>query len=239
MVVNNRIWVGVSVVLMIAIILMGWFLGISPRLGEMAANAVQLQGIEAQNKTYEAELARLKAENEKLPEYEKELLKLQRSLPYENDLSTFLGIVHQLDVKSGVLLINFGAVDAVPFTQDPGAAELPHPEFVAQSVDPEEFVAIEVSMTVRGSQAGVLDFVNLLQLHERRFLVTGLNIITEDKGATYNGTVTGYLYVLIDPSRPVGEKEEVDEEEPEPAPSASPTPSSSPSPSSSPTATNP
>lgn len=241
MVVNNRIWVGVAVILIIAIVLMGWFLGINPRLSEVTANGVQRQSVLAQNDIHRAELERLKQENEKLDDYKDDLTALQRKLPPKNDLSTFLGDLNELEVASGVILTNFTSTEAQPFVLDPTSAPADTtegaPPAAVQTLDPNEFVVIDISLTVSGDQAAILNFVEALQNTTRRFLVTSLKISTSGDG-TYTGIITGYVYVLIDPSKPVVEEEEP-VAEPEPAPSASPSsepaPSSSPSPSGSPT----
>jgi hypothetical protein len=233
MVVNNRIWVVVAVILMIAIVVMGWFLGVSPRLGEVAANEVQRQGVLAQNQLYEAELTRLKKEDAKLGEYKAKLAGLQKQLPPENDLSTFLGELHQLEGVSGVVLTNFGAADALPFTLEPGAVAAGQAADAVvpptQTLDSNEFVFIEVTLTVAGNQAQILDFVEALQTGTRRYLVTSLQINTEDAVA-YVGKITGYVYVLIDPTKPA----EPDDGTVTPTPIPTPTPTTSAGPSGSP-----
>lgn len=200
MVVNNRIWIGLAVIVMIGIVALGWLLGVSPRLAEAAKNELDRQSVETLNDVRRAELARLKEENEQIGTHREELAALQRKLPPNNDLSTFLGELHQLELASGVVLTNFGSTDAVPFVLDNGVAPEGDTETVEQGLASEEFIVIEISLTVAGNQQQVLDFIDALQKGDRRYLVTGLSITTEE--GIYTGTIVGYVYVLIDPSKP-------------------------------------
>lgn len=92
-----------------------------------------------------------------------------------------------------------------PAVVDPVAAE-------AAALPAGEFVVIEVTLIVNGTQAQVLDFIDAVQNGTRLFLVTGLTIALDDTDGSYTGTIPGNVYVLIDPSKPaVGESPEAEE----------------------------
>ena len=256
MVVNNRIWVIGAAIVMAAILALGFFLGVAPRLEEISSNNEQREGVVAQNEIQSLALAKLKADFENIAEYNAELAELQKAIPSYNDLSTFVGELHDLEDKSGVVLTNFVSTDAEPFVLDLGltqpeaaapvegeegeAAETPAPPVEpelpegtpVQTLLPEEFVVINISLTVTGKQAAILNFVNSLQNGDRRFLVTGLSIRTEPNSSDYAATIDGNVYVLIDPRNPTGEEPEAPvEEEPEPTPTpTSPIPTETPTP---------
>lgn len=256
MVVNNRIWIVGAALIMVVVVLLGWFLGASPRLGEVAANEVQRQAAVTQNQAYAAELAALKEDFENIDTFRAELDELQDALPSGSGLARFIGSLRDLEAASGVVLTNFTSADAEPFvyletvpaapapaatteaegdaaTEAPATPVGPAPKLV-QTLSPDEFVSIQINLVVTGTQAQVIDFVDALQHAKRRFLVTTLSVTTEDAATgQYTGTIGGSVYVLIDPNKPADAEDEQDV--PEPAPSASPTPSSSPSPSGSPT----
>lgn len=260
MVVNNRIWIIGTVIVMVAVVLLGWFLGAAPRLEEAGTNAAQLQAATVQNQAHEATLAGLKKDFKNIKEFRKELEELQEQVPSSARLSRFIGSLRELEAASGVVLTKFASADPEPFVylesvpvapvvvetpvEGEAATETPVPTEPAgpgpklvQTLLPTEFVAIQVDLEVLGSQEQIFAFVDALQSAKRRYLVTSLSIITsETTPGQYTGKIGGTVYVLIDPNKPVEEEE--DEEEPaviEPAPSASPAPSSSPSPSGSPT----
>ncbi|MGV8886081.1 MAG: hypothetical protein ACOH1T_10920 [Microbacteriaceae bacterium] len=247
MIVNNRIWVIGAAFIMVAILALGFFLGVAPRLEEIAKNEVQRQSVLEQNQVQEATLAGLKTDFEKITEYTARLAELQKAIPGNNDLSTFIGELHELEDKSGVVLTNFGSTDAQPFVLDLG---LPEPEPAApvegaeaptepvepvapvlppgtpvQTLDSAEFVVISIQLTVTGKQAAILNFVNNLQNGDRRFLVNTMNITIDNDGKVYTGVIEGYVYVLVDPritadTEPPVEKPAEEEPEPTPTPTA-------------------
>jgi len=263
MVVNNRIWIVGAVIVMIAVVLLGWFLGAAPRVAEATANELQRQAAVAQNETYTTTLATLKKDYENIDELRDELQELQEQIPSSARLSRFIGSLRELEGASGVVLSKFASADPTPFvylesvpvpvapTTEPegegdAATETPTAEVpvgpgpkLVQTLSPNEFIAIQIDLEVTGTQPQIFAFVDALQNAKRRFLVTSFSIITNETApGTYTGKIGGTVYVLIDPTKPVGAEEEDGEEVPvEPTASPTPTdaPSSSPSPSGSPT----
>jgi hypothetical protein len=240
MVTNNRIWIVGAVIVMIAILLMGWFLGASPMLSQAAANDVQRASVESTNAGQEATLASIKEQFENIDALKAELAELQKALPPGSDLSTFIGELHDLEAASGVTITSITAGDAEEFVPaaplvpevvpeaaaegaDAAAPEAVVPEAEVAEVDPAvaaaaadaaalpvgEFIVIELTLVVSGTQAQVIDFIDAVQNGNRLFLVTGLTIAVDETDGTYQGTVPGNVYVLIDPSKPaVGESAE-------------------------------
>lgn len=75
-------------------------------------------------------------------------------------------------------------------------------------VTQDNFVAIPIGLTLDGTRAQVMNFIDELQNGKRLFLVAGLTV-TESKGSAgadapagdetaYNGSITGFVYVLLD-----------------------------------------
>lgn len=240
----NRLWAVGAAVVVVAVLLMGWFLGASPRFTEINDNDTLRDAAEATNIIQEANLARIKEQFENLDELKAELAEMQQAVPAKNSLSTFLGQLNEIEAAAAVSITNITATDAVPFelALSPTAVVPPvegeTPVAPTQTLPSEEFVIINIGLTVRGGQAELLNFVDSLQLGTRLFLITGL-VINGNPTDGYSAVIEGYVYVLIDPNAPQVDEEEIILEEivPEPSasPSASPAPSSSPSPSATPT----
>lgn len=234
MVVNNRVWVIGAAVLVVLILALGYFLGVAPRLAEVEANGAQRVSVEQQNEIYRGALQSLKKDFDDIEVFKAELAELQKGLPAGAHLSDFVGSLRGFEAVSGVSLTNFTSAPAQPFVYSPpippavpepvavptegdAAAEAPvveapaavvDPDALVQTISSDELVFIGVDLTVTGSQAQVLDFVDALQHGERRYLVSGLSITSED-GVTYTGTIKGYVFVLIDPSKPAFADENV------------------------------
>ncbi len=219
---SNKLWLIIAGVLGVAILAMGWFLGVSPKIDEMNAANDQRVSVEEQNVLHEAKLKELEKQFAKIDELKVELADAQQGLPPGDELSTFLGQLHQLEVSSGVSLTKFAASDGERYLAAPGAT-------ISPLVTVDNFVTITIDLTVAGSQAQVMDFVSNLQSGHRLFLVTKLTVAQGDAGTGgdsqtpgYTGSITGYVYVLVDPSAPPPTPTPVGSLDTTPTPSPSP-----------------
>lgn len=221
---NNKFWLLIAGVLGVAILAMGWFLGVSPKLDEMSAANDQRASVEAQNKLHEAKLAQLKEQFTHLDELKTDLAAMQLGLPPGDELSTFLGQLHQLESASGATLTKFAASEGQRYIPADGSTTNP-------LVTAENFVAITIDLTVTGTRAQVIDFLSDLQYGDRMFLVSKLSVAQDQAGTgsdsepgtkKYTGSITGYVYVLVDPSAPPPTPTPVGSLDTQPSPSPAP-----------------
>jgi Tfp pilus assembly protein PilO len=193
---NNRLWIVGSALLVVAIIAMGWFLGVSPKLSEAGTADQQRVTAEAQNVVHEKEVATIKKQYEQLPELKGQLSVLREALPTNDDLSTFLGELHQMEQSNGVVLTSFVASDAKPYA--PVVKPVTDVSTTNPLVKPENFVAIPVELDVVGDEANVMDFIEGVQTGERLFLVTDLALEQDETKTAYSAKIKGFVYVLLD-----------------------------------------
>jgi Tfp pilus assembly protein PilO len=218
---NNKFWLLIAGVLGVAILAMGWFLGVSPKIDEMSAANEQRANVENQNRLHEAKLEQLKKQFAQIDDLKAELADAQLGLPPGDELSTFLGQLHGLENSSGVTLTKFAASDGQRYIAAPGAT-------TNGAVTADNFVAITIDLTVTGTRTQVIDFVSDLQYGDRLFLVTKITVAQElsntESGTTvsYTGNITGYVYVLVDPSAPPPTPTPVGSLDTTPSPSPSP-----------------
>ena len=119
---NNRVW-AIGVALGIgAIVLLGWFLGISPALTQGSAAAAQTQQVSDQNAVLRASGDKLKAQFAKLPQLNSQLTALQAEVPGSPALDGFLDQLQGLAQLSGVTISSFTAGEAVPYGGTAAAA---------------------------------------------------------------------------------------------------------------------
>jgi Tfp pilus assembly protein PilO len=223
---NNKFWLLIAGILGVAILAMGWFLGVSPKLDEMSAANDQRASVEAQNKLHEAKLKQLEEQFAKLDELKAELAAAQLGLPPGDELSTFLGQLHELESTSGATLTKFTASEGQRYIAAGGAVTSP-------LVTADNFIAITIDLTVEGSRDQVIDFMSDLQYGSRLFLVTKLSVAqaqdgdSSDSGTAakrYTSSISGYVYVLVDPSAPPPTPTPVGSLDTETTPSPSPAP---------------
>lgn len=203
---NNRLWLIGSILLSVAIVAMGWFIGVSPKLSEAANASTQLATVEAQNVVHEAEVVAIKKQYEQLPALQAELATLREAVPADDQLSTFLGELHSLEQKNDVSVTDFTASDGQEYA--PIESTVPALNITNPMITKDNFVAIKVDVEVSGENANVMNFIEGLQTGERLFLVTDLALNQGASGssaesggggsASAKATISGLVYVLLD-----------------------------------------
>jgi len=205
---DNRLWIIVTAVGAVALIALGWVLGVSPKLAEMGAASQQKLQVESLNAGYQAQLAKLAADSENLDQIKSDLADAQSQLPpnasYPEFLTELNGIAgaHAVTVTNlaftGSSVLSAGADPAV----EPAATPIAGDTSVGAPVG--SIVAISTSITLTGTLADLQDAASALQKGDRLFLVSALNFTTAGSEADASGTdslvINGLLYVLTDNS---------------------------------------
>ena len=202
---NNKIWILLAAIVSVAVLAMGWFLGVSPKLDEMTLANTQRASVDDQNVAQQKRIDGLKKQFAQIDKLKAELAVLQVDLPPGDELSTFLGQLHELEGTSGVTLTKFAASDGQLFVAAPAAA-------VDPLVTAQNFVPITIDLTATGTREQAIKFVSDLQFGKRLFLINKLTVeqsesdVIEVEGSDpvpkYTVTISGYVYVLVDPSAP-------------------------------------
>lgn len=95
---SNRMVAFGAILLSAAIVALGWFLGVSPRLADAAAADGERQDVQSQNEGLEAQLVQLRADYERIDELRAEVSELRASIP---DIADYAGFVSELNALSG------------------------------------------------------------------------------------------------------------------------------------------
>lgn len=247
----------------VALIALGWFVILSPlldRVGELDAQRAQ---IEAQNEVERALLAEMKAQYENLDELVAELEALRVSVPGDQDLRAFFDHVAAAAGDAGVVLNDVSVEGALPFVAAaaesgvvaPPAAEETSAETteeapvgsvvaggdlgsppVASTALISNLYVLPISMSITADVKQATAFLEILQgLEGRLILVDGVSMTL---GTSLTGEITGYIFVVHDPSQgPVGALPEPEPEPEKESPEAEPTATPVPTPTGSPTPT--
>lgn len=208
---SNRLWVLGTVLVSIAIVVLGWFLGISPRLAEAEAASAEAASVDSQNLAQEAAIAMLKEQFADLDTLKSDLKKLQISIPATASTDKFFDQIVSAASTNSVVLDNITALEGAVYggSVDPAAATDPNavqppdstasdPNTTASGLDSSltgRFFTVGISIKVLGDADPVYAFVESLQKGGRLFLLTDVNFTTDgEPGAT----LTGFLYVVTD-----------------------------------------
>lgn len=231
---TSRIWTLATVFVMILVVALGWFLGISPKLADAARFDAERRSVEAQNDVARATIAQLEADFENIDELRKQIEELRDEFPtdaaYDSAVEELLATL----LAAGLTLQNVGINEPAPTT----AATLaegetaPEPEIDGDGVLPTgSLLRISVSVTVNGPLASTLAFIEALQTSPRFSIVSRGDF---SEGAGEGGGRTTFdliLYAVSGDELPaVDPIENETEPEPEPEETAAPVPSGSPEP---------
>jgi Tfp pilus assembly protein PilO len=219
----NRIWVFGAAVVILAIVVLGWMLGISPKLAEADAASGDREAVEQQNDQQEAVLVVLREQFENLDDLKRQLKELQGELPDAPKVESFIEYATGVADSSGVVISNIKADEPVAYGYDPAAPPPPAPAPSATPaptdgatadgtgaaavpttpapavVQPAALYSIGISIEVQGSPEQVMAFSKQLQDGKRIFLPTAVAFSSGSAGVM-GGTVTGYLFVLGSPA---------------------------------------
>lgn len=202
---KNRLWVIGSVLVMVVVVVAGWFVAVQPQLAAKAVADSQRAGVEQVNTAHEVLLATLKQDFEKIDELKAELAPLDASVPSGTDIAAFVDQLDLLSGAAGVTLTGITVADAAPYTSvatpvvapvegapvpestpaptesAPPAVPAPTPPVAGTPpvtnslITSTNFASLAVQVTVTGDYSSVLNFVNGLQTGTRLFLATGLS----------------------------------------------------------------
>lgn len=95
---NNRVIAFGAILLSAAIVALGWFLGVSPRLADAAAADAERLNVQSQNEGLEAQLVQLRADYKRIDQLRDEVGELRASIP---DIADYAGFVSELNALSG------------------------------------------------------------------------------------------------------------------------------------------
>lgn len=119
----QRLWVIGAAVVAVAVLVLGWFVGVEPQLAAMRATDEQRRGVEAQNTATEAAVARLADDFDDLDVLEAERDSLRQSIPTEHNKSLFVDQVDALAEASGTTVTQLETSPLVAYT--PPVVEAP------------------------------------------------------------------------------------------------------------------
>ncbi|GEL97157.1 hypothetical protein [Cellulomonas terrae] len=212
-------WIGGTIFVALMILVAAWFLAISPTFAAASEVRAQAEATVQSNEMLELQVAKLKADFEKLPEYREELAGLQVQIPTEPHLSDYLRQLDAIAVAHSVTLTAISpsapqAVVVTPPVADVAAApvdgaappaegaEVPAAPVAPEvPVTPSGLTSIAFTLTAVGTYDNVMAFTSDLQnATPRLFLVTTLNGTAQKDTPASGGrpaTVPGDVELVI------------------------------------------
>lgn len=230
---GNRLWLLGAVAAIAVIVVVGWLLGISPKLAEASAAANEQVNVDALNAVQSGEIATLRDQKENFDDLESEVETLRVGIPDEPLTDTFAQFVAESAAASGVSVVKLafaepgawgvatGPADAPVAESEPGTESPPIP------TAPDGVYTIAVTIELRGEPSPIVAVAQRLQLGSRLFVISGL---TYDANQESTAVITGYLFVIRDPAlaEPTADPTPAPTETPAPSDTSTPSPTPSP-----------
>jgi len=212
-----------TVALCVLLLAGSWFLLIAPGLAAAAQTRTEAEQIAQQNGELQARTVELREQFADIDRYRAELAELQTQIPTDARTIDLLREIDAAAASAEVTITSAGAGDALPVaapaqvaptetTAQDAAAPATAEEPAAAPAAVDGFVAVPLNLTVVGPAPNVTRFMADLQTRlERLVLVDTLTgtaqpaaEAAEGRPATAVGdlevALTGYAYVLLDPS---------------------------------------
>jgi Tfp pilus assembly protein PilO len=220
---GTRIWALITVIVVIAFVAGGYFLGVAPLLAQRGAYELARQAAVSQNEALQRDIDRLSAAEEHLDDYQDLAADFAKLIPGKVDSQGFIRGLDRMSAASGVTITKIAVDQFLPYAAPVDAgqevSEKAPPPYTDPRINDQNFVLVPISVTVQGGALESLNFVHALQFGER--LVLLMNVDQTEDGSLYSTTINAYMYVLISPGA-VLDDEQVDQEAP-PADPAEPT----------------
>jgi hypothetical protein len=191
---GNRLWALGSFAAIAVIVVLGWVLGLSPKLAEADMAIAQQQTVDQQNAIQEAALVTLREQNDSIGELEKDLEELREHIPESQQVDEFVDSAQLAATSAGVVILRVVAAEGGEYGAAPVGEGQPAPEAgpIEGAPAPTGLYTIAVDVEVKGTPEAVIRFSELMQLGKRIYLVAAFSYSPDST----SGLLNGYLSVM-------------------------------------------
>jgi type IV pilus assembly protein PilO len=203
----TRKWSLLAAILVLAILVAGWFLLVAPKRSEAASLRDETATQEDANERLLQQLAVLKAQQAELPQQRAKLAVMRTQIPDNPALPTLIRDLTDAGKKVGVSIDSMApsvpvavvaAVPAAPVATTSETAEgTETTETTETTAAPASAAAaastlfqVPLALNVTGSYFELEQFINKLEGLKRSFLVTGFSLSPAGDGSTSSGDAT-------------------------------------------------
>ena len=196
----TRIWTFATVIAIILIVALGWFLGASPLLTQAASANAERLSVEAQNTQARSTLGELERDSSRLTELRAEVAALETEFPPGPD---YAGVIDELLrelAPASVVLESVSLTEPLPAD----------PEFVASeegTLPRGTLLSLSVSVQIAGSLDDALAYADAIQRSPRFAVVSvaSFSAGSDEDEAVGSTSLTLTLYVITGESRVAGD----------------------------------
>lgn len=200
---QNRLWAIISGALIIAVLALGFFLGIQPELALAERAGDDREAVEAQNRGLEATLASLEEQAAEMPTIQAEIETLRENVPNQIEESALLRELDAIAASSGVRLLTYTPQEMVAYLAAPEFATA-----IPAGVTGDTFAVRPFTLSVQGELEQVTAFVSGIQSATRLLLVSDVVMTIDETTGQFTADLTGSAYALAEGAQPAAPAEE-------------------------------
>jgi Tfp pilus assembly protein PilO len=203
---KNRTWLLALAVACVGVLALGWFVGIGPKLTEIAGLRAQVSQTDATNKQYQAQIDQMIKDAAMSAEVTAQLEELGRKLPETANYPAFLAQITSAASQSNTKItgVTWTVPSVLTVDAEAGAANQDANSGDATTGDTGNtgavpvggVVGIPVTVQVQGSYDEVRSFFAHVQTIDRVFTVTQYNW-SQFTSTSYRVDITGLIFVVV------------------------------------------
>ncbi len=186
---TTRIWTFASVIAVIVIVALGWFLGVSPKVAEITRFEAERLVVAAQNEVNRATLASLQADFENLDEFREQLDAIEAEFPELPEYAELLDLLRTAALPEGLALENLALGEPAAATIDSVLDEF-------GQLPQGTLIRLDGAIGVQGDVLAALRYVSSLQSAERFVLITDV-VHSEGRNPDDRSTTITFSLFLI------------------------------------------
>ncbi len=171
---KTRQWSILTAVGVIAVLVAGWFLLVSPQRSHAADLRSQAAAQQQSNATLQSKVSMLRQQAKDLPRQQARLAEIAKKVPDNPALPPLIRALSDAADTSGVDLVSLAPSPPTAVTSVTGTATAQSAAKAAPGATP--LAQIPVSIQVRGTYFNVEQFFNAVESLSRAMLVTGLSM---------------------------------------------------------------
>lgn len=209
---GTQVWGLITVVVVLALVAGGYFLGAAPLLDAQAKSESARKEAVAANETLQADINRLKLAEEDLDEYVSVAAELEQLIPDTVDSQRYIRQLNAIAAAAGVTISEITIDNFLTYSPQGGdgtetdAAPAPYTD---GRINDENFVVVPLTVTVEGGWNEAVNFMHGVQYGDRLVLVQGIETTTTD--TAFSTKISGVMYVLVRPDTPAPGSDPEDE----------------------------
>jgi Tfp pilus assembly protein PilO len=182
---RSRQWTLMAAVVMVLIVLVGWFVAISPQRSHAASLRQQADAGEQQTQKLQLDIKRLSSQTSSVADVQNRIGIIQSKLPLTPNLATYLRKLTAAATSARVDLISVSpgtpapvkAASVAPVAAPAAtAAASPVPARTAAAVEP-ALQTISLTLSVNGDYVAIQQFLSRIEALQRVSLVTAISLL--------------------------------------------------------------